>query len=144
MIFRQIELVFLPLIHRSIYPVSPSWEDSPAEGNHPSMKIASSRALSSWNCRSISAPRSWKSGISSSADAQYPETIAMTTILSDCRIRSYTCVFTYSLRNYARVPLEIARMRGTWQRVICFVTRMRLLARSRVRHTRVRRDPPKK
>lgn len=25
-IFRQIEHVFLPLIHRSIYPVSPSWE----------------------------------------------------------------------------------------------------------------------
>lgn len=41
---------------------------------YPSIKIASSRAFSSWNCRSMSTPSSWKSGTSSSAGAQYPRT----------------------------------------------------------------------
>lgn len=72
---------------------------SPAEGNYPSMKIASSRALSSWNCRSMSAPSSWKSGTSSSAGAQYPETISRrcaSLFLSFSRIRSRARAFLYT------------------------------------------------
>jgi len=101
---------------------------------YPSIKIASSRALSSWNCRSISVPSSWKSGTLSSAGAQYPGTNSVSRYfffsfyLLFSRIRSRARVFIYLLRNYARVLFEIARVRGTWQRVICFVTRT--LARS--------------
>jgi len=94
---------------------------SAAPRNHPSMKIASSKPSSSWNCRSMSTPSSWKSGTSSSADAQYPESsnaippllLSLTLVpLVRSISRVFMCPFT---KNYARTPLKIARVRGTWQ-----------------------------
>lgn len=97
----------------------------PLRENYPSMKIASSRALSSWNCRSMSAPSSWKSGTSSSA--QYPATMSRDDVLPlPFSFPSIALASFYTLsQNYTTAPLETARVRGTWQRVICFVTRAR-------------------